>query len=160
MQVCIIALTEIGNNADGCTGIMEGHDAIFTKPPENTTFGGAGIYVKDSINYSVRSDIKPLFVKTANYVELACIDLYTQESTYTVIVIYRHPNKGCIQDFQYDLENFCHYVNKEAKNVIIVGDININLLNMHHENTKTYFNNLISNNYTPCVTLPTRITES
>ena len=156
----MIALTEIGSNADACTGLLEGYDFVFVKPQGNSNFGGAGMYIRDDVNYKIRSDVNVHLTNSRNYVEMLCIDICLPESSYTLLIIYRHPNKGNIPEFQSDLENIFQHLRDEGNNVIIVGDLNINLLNMQNENTKNYVNNLTVNSYTPCITLPTRIAET
>lgn len=156
----IIALTEIGMNADACAGILDGYTFEYVKPPDGSKFGGAGIFIKDNINYKVRPDMNSYLVNSKDYVELVCIDIYSPDSTYTVLNMYRHPNKGSVAEFQSDLENIFQILKNEGKNVIILGDININLLKIQNDKIKDYINNLIINSYTPCLTLPTRITDS
>ena len=73
-----------------------------------------------------------------NQVELANLDINTPETEYTVIRIYRH--------FKSDLENLSENLKAEGKNAIIV-DLNINLLNISHNNPKEDLNSLIINTF-------------
>ena len=42
---------------------------------------------------------------------------------------------------------------------ILLGDININLLNENNEKVNNYLDNLFEKNFIPCISLPTRITD-
>ena len=49
---------------------------------------------------------------------------------------------------------------KSTKDTFIIGgDININLLKLENKTTEDYFNYLIENNFIPCISIPTRITD-
>ena len=50
-------------------------------------------------------------------------------------------------------------LNKENKEVILTGDFNMNLLNFGKKRGTHQFLELFHNNYTPQITLPTRITD-
>ena len=41
----------------------------------------------------------------------------------------------------------------------MLGDFNINLLHEHNEKVDIYLGNLFENNFIPCITMPTRITD-
>ena len=46
---------------------------------------------------------------------------------------------------------------KENKETIIAGDYNMNLLNIEKKNITNYFDEILTNNFQPVITLPTRI---
>jgi len=78
-----------------------------------------------------------------------------------VINIYRPPrnNVDDIAGFSNDLEKVFSCFDKE-KNIILAGDFNIDLLNIHaNQHINEYFENFISSGYVPCLTLPTRLTS-
>ena len=55
---------------------------------------------------------------------------------------------------------FLKNLNKENKEVILTGDFNVNLLNFGKKRgTHQFLEELFHNNYTPQITLPTRITD-
>ena len=54
-----------------------------------------------------------------------------------------------------------HIINKEDKQCIIMGDINIDLLKFEtHPKTETYLDSIFCNGYLPVIVKPTRITAS
>ena len=49
---------------------------------------------------------------------------------------------------------------KNAEEIILSGDTNINLINFDsHPETNLYLNNLLANSFIPIITVPSRITE-
>ena len=71
--------------------------------------------------------------------------------------IYRHPN-GEIDHFNEALKNTLSHIHDDTL-AIILGDININLLNEDDARSNNYLNNYLEHNFIPCITLPTRITH-
>ena len=58
------------------------------------------------------------------------------------------------------LAPFLNKVNKENKNIVLLGDFNINLLNCDSLNSHSNFlDTLGSYQILPCITLPTRVTN-
>ena len=66
-----------------------------------------------------------------------------------------------IDDFNSNyFKPFLDKVNKEKKNIVLLGDFNINLLNCDSLNSHSNFvETLGSYQLLPCITLPTRITK-
>ena len=76
--------------------------------------------------------------------------------------VYRPPrnNVSDIAGFTDDLAKIFNYLDKE-KNVVVVGDFNIDLLKIHaNQHINEYFENIITAGYIPCLTLPTRLTST
>ena len=69
--------------------------------------------------------------------------------------VYRHP-KGNINHFNTALNNVISQITDDTL-AIVLGDININLLSENNEKVNDYLNNFLTNNFIPCITLPTRI---
>ena len=76
-------------------------------------------------------------------------------------VIYRSPSFPSIQDFNDTLSQLLDRITLENKNIILTGDINIDLLKSNSNRLATnYLDMMMSHNLIPCITLPTRITQS
>ena len=71
--------------------------------------------------------------------------------------IYRHP-KGDKDHFNNALKNAINQISNNTL-AIILGDINIDLLQESDAKVNAYLNNFFENNFIPCITLPTRITK-
>ena len=71
--------------------------------------------------------------------------------------IYRHPNRN-IESFNNALKSTIEKINDNTL-TIILGDINIDLIEENDANVNCYLNNYFENNFIPLITLPTRITH-
>ena len=71
--------------------------------------------------------------------------------------IYRHPNR-IIDNFNIALKDVLDRISDNDL-AIILGDLNIDLLEENNTNSNCYLNNFFENNFIPCITLPTRITH-
>ena len=81
-------------------------------------------------------------------------------SNVLVRVIYRHPSKNN-DIFLEKLKLTLKKVNREKKKTIICGDFNLNLLHFDTDKqTHTFLSTMFQNSFQPCITEPTRITNS
>ena len=85
------------------------------------------------------------------------IQLTKTETTIIIRGIYRHP-KGNITHFNGSLANSLENI-KETEMCILVGDMNIDLINLDNQKTYDYLTSLLSQNFSPGITLPTRIKD-
>ena len=75
-------------------------------------------------------------------------------------VFYRHPS-GKSDKFISNLETTLKKIKKEKKKTIICGDFNFNLLNFDlDKNVNTFLCTMLEFSLHPCITEPTRITNS
>ena len=73
--------------------------------------------------------------------------------------IHRHPTKDCVI-LHNALEEQLSNLNNKSKEVFVLGDININLLNYNRDNqTSDYLDMLLDLGYMPLITKATRITD-
>ena len=121
--------------------------------------GGLAILVKHDINYSVRHDISFSSDKQILY-DCIFIEINSPNQPKLIIGnIYRSPGKSSINEFTKDVKVLLNQIKSETTNVIITGDVNINLLNINTNNKITEFIDLwLSSGYLPQLTSPTRIT--
>ena len=159
----IIALTELGQTTkEFIEQIFDNYEIFLDEAP--STKGGAALLVQKN----VFQNITPLDSNSgygfANgctctncKVESRFITLESGINKLTVCCIYRHPN-GDINHFNEQLQNIIN--NIDRNNVtIIMGDINIDLLQYNNGKHEKYINMLLEQNFVPCITLPTRITD-
>ena len=71
--------------------------------------------------------------------------------------IYRHPD-GNLEHFNDAYTKYIEKLDKKAT-CMIGGDLNIDLLQFERDNINEYLATNLENNFVPCITLPTRITE-
>ena len=123
-----------------------------------TTHNG-GVDVK-----GIRNDLKlqGKINEDKNYqVENIWLECSIPNVTKNIIIgnIYRHPG-GNIQFFTEKLNDTVNKINKEDKICLICGDLNINTINTKHKPTVDFLDTMLSENFIPQITLPTRITEN
>lgn len=145
----IIVLTEIWSiNID----IMKNDFPNYTMhhvTPESSIIGGVAILIKNNIHH--------VFLNKSNNdkIEQISIQIKINNTKTTIIGIYRHPNYN-YQNAIDLLESF----SKTHKNIIILGDININLLKSSDTQINKYINHLFKNNFINHIDNPTRETHN
>ena len=73
--------------------------------------------------------------------------------------VYRHPHYNCLE-FHNALKTQLHNLNTRDKEVFVLGDININLLQCNSDNqTSEYLDMVFDLGYMPLITKPTQITN-
>ena len=82
--------------------------------------GSILVYIRDSIKYKPRLDIPE------NVLELICVEIEPLRSnSFLLLVFYRPPNDP-IDSFN-KLENVLFYLDKEGKEIILLGDTNCDI---------------------------------
>ena len=120
--------------------------------------GGVGMYVKNSLNFYVCNDLS---VMDEKIFESIFINIQFLDKEITCGTIYRSPqhNKEAFSQF------FCHFKNtltcldKSKNKCFIMGDFNIDLLDVKNENTETYVKSMFTYYFYPLINEPTRITK-
>ena len=127
--------------------------------------GGSGILVNknsfDSMDEIFENDEENLkgYCKCNNcIIENKWLKLTNNKKTYIVASIYRHPNSN-IEHFVKSLDRQLNKIDKKPT-CILAGDINIDLLKTQNNNVNKYIETLLEFNFTPCITIPTRLTET
>ncbi len=156
----VIAVTE--------TKIRKGKKPIFNpelpgykhyQTPSECDKGGTLIYFKDHFKHKRRKDLEEKMYKACE-LESVFVEIINEGKKNTIYgCIYRHPSMD-IQEFNKNyFENFLRNLSTENKTIYLLGDFNIDLLEIDSdENIANYYNTLISNLFIPHITLPTRIT--
>ena len=73
--------------------------------------------------------------------------------------VYKHPNMDVL-DFHSFINQLLDKISKEQKQIFILQDFNINLLNYHeHQPTNEFLDSLASNSIIPYILQPTRLTS-
>ena len=125
--------------------ISNNHNIEYVNPKLNKC-GGLTILVNKTINYSITNEFK-LNEPTVDEIWIE----YIEGKKITLLAfLYRHPlnNKNQIKQFKIKLE--ASLVNVENKNkyeeIIVMGDINIDLYNIENTEVQDYVNLLSQNN--------------
>ena len=123
----------------------------------NRSGGGVSLFIKNKFNYKLREDlmicnefIESLFIELSK--ECFCIN-----KNMIVDVVYRPPGKD-ISIFTSFILDILNIVETENVTVCIMGDYNINLLNIdNHLPTAEFLETVYSHGFYPLINKPTRI---
>ena len=160
----IIALTETWNpemkKSDFNPKRIEGY-LDYQGMTGSSLKGGCGLYIKDTFTPIPRKDLEFKISEVDKQTENCWIELVNENGPNVLVgVYYRHPSKNN-HLFQEKLKCVLKKVNKEKKKTIICGDFNLNLLNFEHDKqVSSFLNSMFQNNFQPCITEPTRITNA
>jgi len=132
----------------------------FTTPTESSA-GGVSLYVLDLFPCKPRSDLNCSFYMALN-LEAVFVEIILPNKTNLVVgTIYRHPFMP-INLFNSDfLEPLIHKLSSEKKQILPLGDFNVDLLKCDEEpDIMSFLDILGSNLILPQILLPTRVTEN
>ena len=120
-----------------------------------TYAGGVGLYIKDSIRFTLQKDLS----LNLQHCEDLQLEVESQKSSIILRVIYRHP-KQKTSLFQ---DKLCKYLSKLENNKLIYvvnGDFNINTLAIKNPKARIYVNDLNSIGCKMLINIPTRFAEN
>ena len=117
------------------------------------------LYISKQLNYKRRTDLQITKSKQIESVAIKIIDR-THKNT-IVTCTYKHLNLS-VADFKEGcLQNLVDKLSYERKNIIVLGDFNIDLL--HYETdyqTRNFLDRMYSNSLAPKITIPTKAHHS
>ncbi|XP_065654555.1 uncharacterized protein LOC136081185 [Hydra vulgaris] len=130
---------------------------VFKHTDSHSNKGGTIVYIKSELNYNLRSD---LIIQNNKELESTFIEiLLPSEKNIIVGCIYCHP---CMSTSEFNITYIQTLLDKlslENKNIVLLGDFNINLLKYDSCNDVSNFLDLMcSFSLFPLITQPTRIT--
>jgi hypothetical protein len=139
---------------------FDSYNQIFSHKQPNKEGGGLAIFIKDHIEFHTRDDIViPNHLK--NLFDGLFIDISVHQEKYTIGVMYRSPSHDTIAEVTSFLEQVIDNLQSDNRKIVLLGDLNINLLNAdNHHLTRKYLDVMITNNLIPRITLPTRVSPS
>ena len=152
----IIAVTEtrITKQTSLTTNINLRNYAIEFTPTESSA-GGTLLYIASHLSYKPHPDLN---IYKSNQLESTFVEIINpKKSNFVIGCIYKHPYMD-VTDFKNNY--LSQIVSKEQKQVFLLGDFNINLLNYNdHQPTNDFLDSLASNSFIPYILHPTRITN-
>ena len=120
--------------------------------------GGALLYISNKHDFVERADLQMYKTK-----ELESVFVEIPNPTgknYIVGCIYRHPNMDITEFIDIYLNRLFEKIKKEKKEIILLGDFNINLMNFeNNKETNDYLELITTNSLIPLILKPTRITS-
>ena len=128
----------------------------FEFTPTESNAGGTLLYIPNHLSYNPRTDLN---LNIANQLESTFIEIINSgKSNIIVNCLYKHPSMD-VSDFNKNyLNTLLDKLSKENKQVFLLGDFNVNLLNYNdHQPTNEFLDSLASNSFIPYISQPTRI---
>ena len=157
----LIGVSEVFRCDNDSRLILPGYHDLITRCRDNGTRGGVGLFVKDCFNYKIRDDLS---VFIPHVFESLFIELSSRDSKRTIIGVIYRPNtapKADMEIFSSTLGDLMDIINNEHKSAVMMGDMNIDLLQFEtHNKTNAYIDNIFSHGFIPTITKPTRLTPS
>ena len=140
---------------------LPGYHDLICRTRDDGYRGGVALFINESINYRIREDLSVFIphVLESLFIEYES----TNKKKHIVGVMYRPntPPRADIEVFSKSVDDIMNIVSTEHKKCIIMGDMNIDLLKYDSQDkTKNYLNTIFSHGYLPCITKPTRKTDS
>ena len=125
--------------------------------PTESDKGGALLYISKEINYKTRNDLK---IYKEKLLESKFIEVLSGSNKNTIVgCIYKHPGLTT-QDFNsHFLQPLIDKLAIENKNIVLLGDFNVDVLHYGSNNpTREFLDLMFSASLTSQITIPTRLT--
>jgi predicted nucleotidyltransferase len=156
----VIGVTELFSMAEGQCLLTGYHPLVFaTRNNSNSSKGGVGVYIKDTLKYKMRHD---LCIFIPNIFESIFIEINLGHKKLIIGTVYRpnsYPNAD-IDIFMQTMNDLQQLLAAENKETYLMGDMNIDLLKCSsHHKTGEYLESVFSHGFLPLITKPTRITD-
>ena len=125
---------------------MRNYTIEFT--PTESLAGDTLLYIASHLSYKPRPDLN---IYKANQLESTFVEIINPKKGNIVVgCIYKHPTMDVLDFKNNYLGQIFESVSKERKQVFLLGDFNINLLNYNdHQPTNDFLDSLASNFFIP-----------
>ena len=158
-EIIGISETRINRNSIPLNFNIPGYSSIFNNTESAT--GGTALYISNSIDYKSRNDLSNHLYLTKELESSFCELNLRKQQNIVIGCIYKHP----IMDTNAFIINYLNpllqKLHKENKQIILLGDFNIDLLKFGSNNSvDNFIDSLQSFSLIPSISLPTRITEN
>ena len=127
----------------------------FLNTSSKTLAGGVGLYLADQLNFIRRHDLE----LPNEGVESCWIETMSKKYQNVIIgCVYQNPHSK-LESFYEVMKERMQSLNNSGKQVIVLGDTNINFLQYCNDNrTADYLDMLLDSGFMPIITKATRIT--
>ena len=152
--------TWLGANDSSSLYQLDNYHCIF-KPKHCSSHAGLAIYLLETYEYKVLD-----LSRNSDIWESLLVEIPASKQNKHIILgnIYKPPkenNNTNIETFISELTSDLYNLDRLNTNVILAGDFNINLLQIKNRPVfANYFDLLITNGFSPSITLPTRFTDT
>ena len=139
---------------------MNDYHPIISKSRSTKRGGGVAFYLKSNFKFEVLNSLSE-FIE--GQFESLFIKVHLDKNKFKILGnIYKPPNSNIklFNTIFFKILGKLEVEYKNAEEIILSGDTNINLINFDsHPETNLYLNNLLANSFIPIITVPSRITE-
>ena len=128
---------------------------LISLPRKSRRGGGVGFYVLNDLVFVVKRGMSI----SNDILESITVDIVHTFSHILITCIYRPPSTN-VDLFNIELDSLLNTVKGNRNIYVLLGDFNLNMLNVHtHTPTTAFYNLIVSHGLTPTITKPTRISE-
>lgn len=156
IDVLCISETKLNQKSDLKKVKIAGYKFKYTH--SQTSFGGAGVYISERLNFIRRLDLE----FNIDDCETCFLEIITDRKQKNLIIgtVYRHPHDNNFDDFYTKLIETTENIGNKCS-LVLAGDFNVNTANTISSSTsKRYSDTLLSLGLTNLILKPTRITDS
>ena len=159
-EFSLIGITETWLKDDDCDLFaIQGYNVV-KKHRQNRSGGGVALFIKDNIEYTIRSELSTFNDQLESVFIEINKDALTTDKNIIIGVIYRIPNINLIA-FNTQIASVLEQLRLEKNLVYLMGDYNIDLLNAgSHDLTNEFVDLMYCNEFLPLISRPTRITAT
>lgn len=127
---------------------------------QNKEGTGLAIYIKEEGSYRPRLDLSFSPTTTHMFDSIFTEILIPNHTGIILGLIYHTPSYSSITELTNKVNLILSSAMKEKKDIIITGDLNIDLLKCNsHSDTSSFVDMMITNDLIPLITLPTCVTN-
>lgn len=159
-KIDILILTETGDDAGHYINENSFPDYYYCiEPSTNNRYGGVAILIRKELGeFKLRNDLSLNKSCACTHCEWETLwlEVNIDRTAHIIGAIYRHP-KGDTSHFTEELTKKLDKIPKTSIS-IIAGDMNIDLIKYEECSVHNYFATLSAYNFSPYITLPTRLT--
>ena len=154
-EVDILAINETRLDSDFPKELISIYGYNWIGRDRNRHGGGIGFYIRDMLNYRVRSDLNNTDI------EVLTIEISKYKTKPFLITTWYRPPNTPIEKFQ-EFEKPLQYIDLEDKESIILGDLNCDLISKDTNDCNSNELNFITNmyQYKQLIQEPTRVTRN
>ena len=155
-DIILLQETWLHNNSNTDMLQLDGYELI-SQSCTSTSHGGLAIYVSNNIRYEKIT----MTASNSNSWEGMFLKLFLTGNKCVIAGNIYRPPRYRMDDYQTFISELEIVLNSLTGEVIIGGDMNIDLLKMNVKPIiNEYYNTLLANGYTPKITYPTRLTRN
>ena len=158
LQFSVIGITETWLNAGNASLYSFNGYSHYHITRDKKRGGGVSLFVKEHMNAIERTDISVIDpIIEATFIEIPNNVFRTNNKNIIIGVIYRPPNTD-LGTFTQKLNDILNHIKSEKKQVYLMGDFNINILeSSSHVPTAEFIETIYSHSFFPLITKPTRL---